>query len=64
MTDLVISKAQMTQAVEEVSRGKRNKKTQRQRRFIDPKDKAPAWDLGFVDEFDRATCYENTSDEA
>ena len=46
------------------SKPKQNKKTQRPQRFIDPKDKAPVWDLGFVDEFDRATCYENTSDEA
>jgi hypothetical protein len=42
---------------------KQNRKTQRQQRFIDPQDNAPVWDLGFVDEFDRATCYENTSDE-
>jgi len=30
------------------------------RRFIDPDDGGPVWALGFIDEFDRASCYEDT----
>jgi len=33
---------------------------QRPRRFIDPDDGGPAWEFEFVDEFDRASCYEDT----
>jgi len=33
------------------------------RRFIDPDDGGPVWELGFIDEFDRWSCYENTMDE-
>jgi hypothetical protein len=36
---------------------------QHQRRFIDPEDGGPVWELDLVDEFDRASCYENTMDE-
>jgi hypothetical protein len=38
--------------------------TQAQQRSIEPEDNAPVWDLGFVDEFDRMSCYENMGDEA
>jgi hypothetical protein len=34
--------------------------SQRPRRFIDPDDGGPVWELGFIDEFDRASCYEDT----
>ena len=27
------------------------------RRFIDPEDNGPVWELGFTDTFDRASCY-------
>lgn len=37
-----------------------NKSSQRPRRFIDPDDGGPVWELGFIDEFDRASCYEDT----
>lgn len=39
------------------------KEPQRPRRFIDPDDGGPVWELGFIDEFDRWSCYENTMDE-
>ena len=34
--------------------------SQRPRRFIDPDDGGPVWELGFMDEFDRVSCYEDT----
>lgn len=40
-----------------------SEKPQRPRRFIDPDDGGPVWELGFIGEFDRWSCYENTMDE-
>jgi hypothetical protein len=34
--------------------------SQHPRRFIDPDDGGPVWELDFIDEFDRASCYEDT----
>lgn len=34
--------------------------SQRPCRFIDPDDGGPVWELDFIDEFDRASCYEDT----
>jgi len=33
---------------------------QQPRRFIDPDDGGPVWELDLIDEFDRASCYEDT----
>jgi len=33
------------------------------RRFIDPDDGGPVWEFGFIDEFDRASCYEVIEDD-
>jgi len=30
------------------------------RRFIDPDDGGPVWELDLIDDFDRASCYEDT----
>lgn len=41
-------------------RDEENTSSQRPRRFIDPDDGGPVWELDFIDEFDRASCYEDT----
>ena len=32
------------------------------RRFIDAEDNGPVWELGFVDTFDRVSCYERSEE--
>ncbi|MCI0694155.1 hypothetical protein L0337_19375 [candidate division KSB1 bacterium] len=36
-----------------------NEVSQRPRRFIDPDDGGPVWELDLIDEFDRESCYED-----
>ncbi len=33
------------------------------RRFIDPEDGRPVWELDLIDEFDRESCYEDFEDK-
>lgn len=42
--------------------GENSKSSQRPRRFIDPEDGRPVWELDLIDEFDRESCYEDFED--